>query len=199
MNEEFFTADFRISLRMVRTSEFRKMKKVAKELVRFDDARGMLEKMLAVFEVDKLDRVLIVKDGCEWREVRRDVIRINALREPFVQVFEVVNKKLVEKEGRVCAVFAENSQVVNDIEDRVEFLDKCGATGYSIIIYPINQMPFNYSSDLSELKPIQIKAKITNILEPHNYNASLLKVRQKQQNRSDYKASILKTLKSILK
>lgn len=184
---------------LIRTSAFRNIKNAVKKFIRVDDAKGMFDKILAVFEVEKLDRVLIVKEGCDWSALCKEVIKVNANEEPIVQVFEIVDKKLVDKGEKNPIVYVENPHMLNNIEDGVEILDKCGAAGYSIIVYPTCKIRFYFSSEISETKPMQIIFKITDIFVPDNYKSSIFNVLFKNQERSDYKASILKNLKCILK
>ena len=200
LNKEIFTADKKLCMKLLKSSEYKKMVKIIEGCMKKNGFKNIFEQLLAVFEVENLGRVFIMTEGIGWVPGSKKSIVIRGGREFDVQSFDIVNGEFIENRENVSVVCIGDSQVFEEIENGVEFLSKCGAAGYNINIILIDLERSSLNSQPIEVRPAQIKLNILNIYKTRTKKNTVSSLFNKKQDLCEaYKACILRNFQKVLK
>lgn len=200
LNREIFTADKKLLLRMVKKSDYKKIGKIVEGFMKNSRLQNIFEQLLAVFEVEVLNRVFIMSEGIGCAVVCQKFIKISGESVLGVQSFDSLNGELVKSREDISVICIEKSQILEEIENGIEFLSKSGAVGYNIDIILLEFEQFCLNSHTIKVRSGQIKVKITNIYKTQSYKKFQTNIFYKRRDLCEtYKACILKNFQKVFK
>ena len=158
-----------------------------------------MERVFAVFEVEGLNRFLIVTEGIYWNLEGFQTFKINCLDNvPIVQINLDTGEKM---EGLDCdQIFVDGGEVLEEVKRELEFCGEFRLFGYTVVVFKYFVESLNWNEAAVKIKKGQVLVRITDLFQNLQPGAWLpFNIQKNNKNSKTYKEQILESVKSFLK
>lgn len=193
----FCTADKRFCLRMIDKKSFNKVNNALEHLIKRKSL--CLEKVFAVFEVESLNRFLIVSEGIYWGLEGFKAFKINCL--DSAQIVQINLDTGEKMDGLDCdQILVECGDVIEEVRRELEFCGDFGLFGYTVVVFKHLVESLNWNEAAVKVKKGQVLVRITDLFQNLLPGTWLpFNLQKSSKNSKTYKEKILESIKSFLK